>query len=70
MRIRVGLVVGLGLGVLLSTGLRQGFTLVEPWDPSVFIGISLVLLATAFSATLFPARRATRIDPVEALRDS
>ena len=66
----VGLIVGLGLGALLSTGLRQGFTLVEPWDPSVFIGISLVLLATAFSATLFPARRATRIDPVEALRDS
>jgi putative ABC transport system permease protein len=66
----VGLIVGLGLGALLSRGLREGFTLVEPWDPSVFIGISLVLLATGFLATLLPARRATRVDPVEALRDS
>jgi len=65
-----GLAVGLGLGYLLSTGLRQGFTLVEPWDPQVFLGICFVLLATAFLATIFPAHRATRIDPVEALRDS
>jgi predicted permease len=68
-QVLVGRVVGLGLGALLSRGLRQGFTLVEPWDPSVFLGLSGVLLATAFLATLFPARRATRIDPVEALRD-
>lgn len=64
------LALGLGLGALLSRGLRQGFTLVEPWDPSVFMGISLVLVTTAFMATIFPARRATRVDPVEALRDS
>ena len=66
----VGLSVGLGLGALLSRGLQEGFTLVEPWDPSVFMGISLVLLTTAFLATIFPAWRATRVDPVEALRDS
>jgi len=69
-QIVVGLVVGLGLGALLSRSLRQSFTLVEPWDPSVFMGISLVLLATGFLATLLPAQRATRVDPVEALRDS
>ena len=69
-QVLVGLVAGLGLGALLSRGMRQGFTLVEPWDPSVFIGISLVLMTTAFMATIIPARRATRVDPVEALRDS
>jgi predicted permease len=69
-QVAVGLVVGLGLGALLSRGLQQGFTLVEPWDPSVVIGISLVLIATSFLATILPARRATRIDPVEALRDN
>jgi ABC-type antimicrobial peptide transport system permease subunit len=69
-QVAIGLVVGLGLGALLSRGLRQGFMLVEPWDPSVFAGISVVLLATAFLALIFPARRATRVDPVEALRDS
>ncbi len=66
----LGLLIGLGLGALLSRGLRQGFTLVEPWDPQVFVGICLVLLTAAFLATIFPARRATRVDPVEALRDS
>ena len=70
LQIFAGLLLGLGLGALLSRGLRQDFTLVEPWDPSVFIGISLVLLTTALLATLFPARRATRVDPVEALRNS
>jgi putative ABC transport system permease protein len=69
-QILVGLVVGLGLGALLSRGLRQGFTLVEPWDSSVFVGISLVLMATGLLATLIPAHRATRIDPVEAFRDT
>jgi putative ABC transport system permease protein len=69
-QVLVGLVVGLGLGALLSRSLRESFILVEPWDPSVFMGISLVLLATGFLATLLPAQRATRVDPVEALRDS
>lgn len=65
----LGLLLGLGLGALLSRGIRQGFTLVEPWDPQVFLGICAVLLTTAFLATIFPARRATKVDPVEALRD-
>ena len=69
LQVVLGLIGGLGLGALLSRGMRQGFSLVEPWDPSVFGGISLVLLTTAFLATLFPARRATKVDPVEALRD-
>lgn len=70
LQVFMGLLIGMGLGVLLSRGLRQGFTLVEPWDGQVFIGICIVLLSTAFVATIFPARRATRIDPVEALRES
>ncbi|MGD2120685.1 MAG: ABC transporter permease [Gemmatimonadota bacterium] len=69
LQVILGLVAGLLLGALLSRGMRQGFSLVEPWDPSVFGGISLVLLTTAFLATLVPARRATKVDPVEALRD-
>jgi len=69
-QILVGLVVGLGLGAFLSRALREGLTLLEPWDPSVFLGISMVLVLTGLLATVVPAQRATRVDPVEALRDS
>ncbi len=69
-QILVGLVVGLGLGAFLSRALREGLTLLEPWDPSVFLGISMVLVLTGLVATLIPAHRATRVDPAEALRDS
>ncbi len=65
----VGLVVGLGLGALLSRGMREIFVLVDPWDPSVFGAIAVALLATGVLASYVPARRATRVSPVEALRE-
>ncbi len=68
-QIAVGLVVGLGLGALISRGMKELFTLVDPWDPSVFGGIALVLLLTGLVASYLPALRATRVSPVEALRE-
>jgi predicted permease len=65
----VGLLVGLGLGALLSRGLGEFLSLVDPWDPSVFGGIALVLLLTGLTASYVPALRATRVSPVEALRE-
>ena len=41
---------------------------VSPLDPAVFAGVSLVLAAAGFVASLIPARRATRVDPIVALR--
>ncbi len=64
----IGLVIGLVGAVSLSrvmTGLLHG---VSPTDPLTFTGVSIVLLTVALLACLLPARRATRVDPIVALR--
>jgi ABC-type antimicrobial peptide transport system permease subunit len=41
---------------------------VTPTDPVTFVGVGVVLGLAAAAASLIPARRATRIDPITALR--
>ena len=64
--------IGLGIGLLAAFGsTRLASTLlygVNPSDPAIFIGVTLLLAAAAFAACYFPARRALKIDPVVALR--
>jgi putative ABC transport system permease protein len=42
---------------------------VQPADPMVIGGVGLLLAITGLAACVLPARRATRIDPVDALAD-
>jgi len=64
----IGLTLGLGIAALLSNGLQLVLFQVEPFDPLIFILVSLVLFLSGTLATLIPARRATRVDPMVALR--
>ncbi|BDC52729.1 hypothetical protein F183_A50440 [Bryobacterales bacterium F-183] len=66
-----GLAVGILLAAFASTALLRPLVFGIPaHDPVVFISISAVLLGVALVACLGPALRASRIDPVIALRDS
>jgi putative ABC transport system permease protein len=60
----VGLVLSLGLAQLLSA-LLYGVTAYDPWT---FVGVAALLAGVALFATWLPARRATRVDPIIALK--
>jgi ABC-type antimicrobial peptide transport system permease subunit len=64
----VGLILGLVLAAILSRAMSMAFLHVDPWDKSIFILIAALLSATGLLATIIPARRATRVDPMVALR--
>ena len=65
-------VVGVGIGVagaaLVTRYLTSLLFGVKPIDVMTFVGVALVLVAVALIASLIPARRATKVDPLNALR--
>jgi len=66
--VMVGLLLG-GCGALLLTRVLAKLLFeVKPTDPSTFLSVAAILAATGIIAGLLPAYRATRVDPVVALR--
>jgi len=64
----VGIACGIAGAFVVSRLMQQALFEVDPVDPLVYVGLSITLLLVAEAASFFPARRATRIDPVIALR--
>jgi ABC-type antimicrobial peptide transport system permease subunit len=66
------LTLGLALGIATAAASTRALTSllygVSSADPGTFIAIALLVAAVTTAASLAPARRATRIDPVDALR--
>src|SRR5208337_200270 len=64
--------IGTGIGVAASIGLTRFLQTmlfgVKPTDLVTFVGVSLVLLVVAWLACYIPARRASKVDPMVALR--
>lgn len=73
--VRQGMMLAI-IGVAIGTGAAFGLTRliasflygVKTWDPLVFVAVPITLAAVALAATWIPAQRASRLDPMEALR--
>jgi putative ABC transport system permease protein len=68
MQLALGLMLGLAGAVALSRVIQALLVQVSPTDPLTFISITVFLSAVAIAACVLPARRATRVDPLIALR--
>ena len=64
----VGVAIGLVGALAVTRFLRTLLFGVSPFDPVSFVGVAAALSAVALLASYIPARRAAKVDPVEALR--
>ena len=67
-RLALGLTFGLAGALALSRVIQRTLVGITPSDPVTFAAITLLLTVVSVAACLLPARRATRVDPVIALR--
>jgi len=65
----LGLALGLAGSLAFARVLRSFLYELAPTDPSTFIGVSILLAFVALGASVLPALRATRVDPIVALRN-
>jgi predicted permease len=64
----LGIALGIAGAYFVSRMIQQTLFEVDPADPRIYLGVSAVLLLVAELASWLPARRATRIDPLIAMR--
>ncbi len=64
----IGLGLGMGMAFALTRLIASQLYQVSPTDPASFAFAAVLLAAVALTACLFPALRATRVDPIKALR--
>jgi predicted permease len=63
-----GVAIGLVCAAIATSALAALLFGVSPRDPATFVGASVLIAAVALVASYFPARRATRVNPLDALR--
>jgi ABC-type antimicrobial peptide transport system permease subunit len=64
----IGIVAGIAGALVVSRLLQQTLFEVDATNPLIYLALSIFLLLVTECASWFPARRATRVDPVIALR--
>ena len=66
--VAVGVILGLGGALAATRLLTTQLFAVKPTDPTVFVAVTIALLLAGLAACIIPARRATKADPILALR--
>jgi len=66
--VSTGVTIGLALSLVVTRLISSFLYNVRPSDPLTYLAISLLLLGVAIGACFVPGRRATKVDPMEALR--
>jgi predicted permease len=64
----IGVFLGVAVALALTRLMASLLYGVKPWDPAALVSVALLLSVVALLATYFPARRASRVDPMIALR--
>jgi putative ABC transport system permease protein len=66
--VALGILTGVAISVACGPLVRHFVYGVTPHDPAMIIGVAILLMAIAILACWLPARRAMRVDPIQALR--
>jgi putative ABC transport system permease protein len=64
----IGIIVGVGSALVLARLMTTMIYQVQPADPLTYVGVTALVFAVVALSALLPARRATRVDPIIALR--
>ena len=64
----LGIAIGIPIALVVSYALGSALYQVSPADPTALAGTAFLLMAVALLASYIPARRATKVDPMVALR--
>src|SRR6185369_15378075 len=65
----IGVVAGIVASLALTRAMRSLLFHISPTDPITLVSVSLLILCLSAVASFLPARRATKVDPMEALRN-
>lgn len=68
LRVTLGIALGIPLCIVASKIVASVFFAIKPFDPAAYVTTPLFLASVTLAAAYVPARRATRIDPMTALR--